>query len=359
MILPAAAVDLEYVDSVLREFAATGLKPETVMFSLVVVALVCLLGVAGMFMRMRQMRLKAEEPPVGWVTETPRILELLQAAMDNRSKVDMSFHAESGQARKSIFCSIYDMTGEGLLLELPAMVRARDDWEGRPVDCYFQVPYGRQHDRKIFYYFVSNIREVTSVGTKLTAVRLALPDSLVLSQRRNFMRITPPAKDMRSVLLLPETKSGLRSALKWFLVPSDQEKQPGAGLAEHFRMDDISGEGMKVSVHLRTRQQKEAYDLSTGKNYYALLHLGAPAAKKTSAEYVKFLMLGVVRQSFHNPQSGETEVGMQFVAMCEGVGEEDGKPQWKMIRKMLNNPLEQWVVDKYLEIFREQGVEPE
>lgn len=359
--LPQAAVDLEYVDTVLREFAATGLKPQTVMFALVVLSLVCALGVVAMYMNMRKLKMKAAEPPVGWVTDTSRILDLLQTALDNRSKVDMSFHAESGsEARKSIFCAINDISSSGMLLELPAMINAKADWIGRRVDCYFQVPYEGKKDRKVFYYFLSRIVEVSETGKSIAVVRVALPDSLVLSQRRSFMRISPPAKDVHGVTLLPETKSGLKSALKWFFVPAWHAKQPGSGLKSLFRLEDISGEGMKVYVHLENKAQKELYELETGKNFYVLLHLRA-AGKDLPKErrHIKFLFLGVVRQSFHNPQSGETELGVQFVAVCEGVNEEDGKPIWKMVRKLPVNELEQWVVDTYLEVFREQGLELE
>ena len=349
-----AQADLYYLDQVLSEFTAMGLKSSTILGALVVLAAVALLVALYYYLQAQKAKARAKRPPVGWVTEQRTILDLMDLALQKRSKFEVSFSTDGDDRRRTVHCGFSDYTPERLTLELPAGVQPGRHWVGRELDCFFRLGY-RSHgkQRSVFYHFQSVILDVSAGERSIATIKAAFPEHLELSQKRQFMRIAPPSTDVLYLALLPENPTGLRLALRWFS-PITREAPKLGNVHEMFQLEDISGEGMKCLVRMKHRKHIETYQFAQGRNYYVLLEL-APVPPATEPE--RFLVLSVVRYHFHDQAAGHTELGMQFMAECTEISGEDGKPVWKMVRKLAQNDIEHWVVQKYLQVFREQGVE--
>ena len=362
MRIPVAAVDSTFLDTVLnaygRQFTTGGLIiiAATLAFAVVMILL-------ALFQAHLRRERRKQEPPVGWVTKREDVVAILGAALHERSKVDLSF-LRLAELRKSVSCSLVRFDEDrGVILELPATVRPGEQWKGRGADCYFRVPLDGGRDRRVFYFFRSEITEIIPGDGKTVypLLRLRFPDHLVLAQKREFLRIAPPSADVLSLGVVPDEPRNLRACLRCFFydpevdgvdaAPSEDSCRDGDGL---FRLADVSGEGLKAEMRATTKEEEEFYAFTVGKGCHVLLRLRGVAGRADE----RFFFQAVVRHMFHDPLVGATEIGLQFTGVAKGL-DEHGKAVWEVYKERGCPELEQWVVQKYLEMFREKGVDPQ
>lgn len=326
------------------------------------------------------------EPPIGWITDPQAILDVLENALINRAKIELSFRQRDSK-RRSAACSIEEVGPSGLVLELPEGIAPGPAWIGRQVEGFFRI--GRDNtgkERRIFYHFSTTIAFLPPGRRRAARLGLAVPEKMVLSQKRAFLRMAPPTTAIPAFDILPEEDAVLKQALAWIAPPPPPETGsapapegatdapraadappggppatlPGPGrelpqpptliMSGDFKPKDISGGGVRVEARLADKESAQRFGFVAGKSCYIVMELEDDPPER-------YLLLAVIRRIFKDT-GGLLDMGLEFQARCRGLSEIGGQPQWTPLKGRGEPDLENWVVRKYLEIYREKGVEP-
>lgn len=350
-------LDRHFVQQIGESFGSGGaVTPALVTLAAAVVAFCILAFFLGRFwLRWRQNREDAE-PPVGMLTDPPSIREVLENALLRRSKVELSFH-QKDERRRSIACALAEIGRNSLTLELPAGISPGPSWVGRQVDGFFQIGQGSAAGkRKIFYHFSTQVSAVPKAGKHTALLALAIPERIVLSQKRAFLRMAPPSSAIPVFEILPQDDATLRQCLAWLLPPpppeEGQEPPPPASLPNlgRFSIKDISGGGGRVETRLLDKEGQQRLGLAAGAGCYVALELQADPPQR-------YVLGATVRRVFRE-SAGVLDLGLEFTSRLKGLSPDTGLPVWRPLKGQGDESIENWVVRKYLEIYRDKGVEP-
>ncbi len=331
----------------------------------IVLLAVALLLLMAVWLRKRQATKIMNEPPLGWLTDRQSVVEILENAVINRSKIELSFH-QVDVRRRTVPCAFTEYRDGLMVLELPPGISPTVGWIGREVDGFFQI--GRSGDsarkRKLFYHFTTSIARIPKVlRSENPRLELATPDKLVLSQKRSFLRMSPPSGLIRFIDIFTETADNLEILLHWACPPTSAAEGEG-GLKEYaaalpsldssklFALKDISGGGVRIETKIADKEKNADFAFATAKQYYVALELQADPLP------MRYVGLAVARRVFKDPVSGVLDLGLEFSSTLLGPDPQTGLAIWKPLKGEGDPDLETWVVRKYLEIFRQQGVEP-
>jgi hypothetical protein len=258
---------------------------------------------------------------------------------------------------QAIACALLEVGRTGLTLELPAGIMPGPSWVGRQVDGFFQIGQGAAAaKRKIFYHFSTVVSAVPKAGKHAAMLALALPDNIILSQKRAFLRMAPPSSAIPVFEILPADDATLRQCLAWLLPPpppgEGQEPQPPATLPSlgRFKIKDISGGGGRVAARLADNEGPQRQSLAAGVGCYVALELQADPPRR-------YVLGATVRRVFRE-SAGVLDLGLEFTSRLKGLSPDTGLPVWKALKGKGDESIENWVVRKYLEIYRDKGVEP-
>lgn len=350
-------LDRHFVQQIGQAFGSSGsVTPALVTLSLAVVIFCAAALVAGRFWRRWKQRQEEAEPPVGMLADAPSIREVLENALLHRSKVELSFH-QKDERRRSIACALLEVGRTFLTLELPAGISPGPSWVGRRVDGFFQIGQGAAAGkRKIFYHFSSTVSAVPKAGKHAALLALAIPDNIVLSQKRAFLRMAPPSTAIPVFEVLPASDSYLRLCLAWLMPPpppaEGQEPPPPVKLPSlgRFKVKDISGGGGRVEARITDKEDHQRLGLTAGAGCYVALEL-------QSDPPMRYVLGATVRRVFRE-SAGVLDLGLEFTARLKGLSPDSGLPVWRALKGKGDESLENWVVRKYIEIYRNKGVEP-
>jgi hypothetical protein len=350
-------LDRHFVQQIGQAFGSGGAVTPALVTIAVLVAVFCALALVlgRLWLRWRQRQAEAE-PPVGMLADQASIREVLENALLHRSKVELSFH-QKDERRRSIACALLEVGRTGLTLELPAGIMPGPSWVGRQVDGFFQIGQGAAAaKRKIFYHFSTVVSAVPKAGKHAAMLALALPDNIILSQKRAFLRMAPPSSAIPVFEILPADDATLRQCLAWLLPPpppgEGQEPQPPATLPSlgRFKIKDISGGGGRVEARLADKEGQQRLSLAAGVGCYVALELQADPPRR-------YVLGATVRRVFRE-SAGVLDLGLEFTSRLKGLSPDTGLPVWKALKGKGDESIENWVVRKYLEIYRDKGVEP-
>ncbi|WP_415519374.1 MAG: hypothetical protein ACEB74_02975 [Desulfovibrio aminophilus] len=354
--LEEPTLDRHFVQRIGESFGGGGaVTPALLVIAAGVLVFCALLIILVRMRRKIQAGRERQEPPIGWLMDRPSIMEVMENALMHRSKVELSFHQQD-ERRRAVACALLEVSPESMLLELPAGIQPGASWVGRHVDGFFQIGKGpATQSRKIFYHFTSEIAAVPRARKQAAVLSVAIPDKIVLSQKRAFLRMAPPSSAIPVFEILPHDDATLAHCLSWFLPPPEEDgKQPSPPprlpSLGRFAIKDISGGGARVEARIADKESLQRLNLVAGTSCYVALELLAERPRR-------YVLAATVRRVFRDT-GGVQELGLEFTSRLKGRDQGTGLPSWKALKGKGEESIESWVVKKYLEVYREKGVEP-
>lgn len=340
------AVDQEYMYKVLRGFGETGLPQQTINMLMFLGFCLALIAGAVLWYNNRELKKRLNSVPTSWITDKDHLSKIFETALVYRSKIDLSFHSKS-EKRRTIPCSIVDLNDE-LILEVPAHDGIGKSWIGRQVAGFFHVP-AKQSGMVIFYNFTTVISNITPKGAQYAHIHLKFPEYIEQTQKREFLRVSPPSRHYDYVNIIPDSKAGLAAGLKY--LATNGEYAPGhlGGKDSHIFMADISGGGLSLELtHMSSKRAAKA-KLRKGQNFLVLLGL----VDTGNRGIVRHLFVTKIRRLFHDPTQSRMQLGLSFEAKFKGYDEETKKPVWERFTKGGCPEMDDWTYNLYLELYRE------
>ncbi len=341
-----AAVDQEYLYKVLRGFGETGLPQQTINMLLLVGFCMAVLAGAVLWYNNQQLKKKLNPIPPNWLTGQEKISKIFETALVYRSKIELSFHSKS-EKRQTIPCSIADITEE-LQLEMPSRDGIGKSWIGRQVDGFFHVPT-KQAGLVLFYRFTSVVTDISSKGSTYTYIHLGFPEFLEQTQKREFLRVSPPSRYYDYVNIIPDSTQGMKAGLKF--IATNGEYSPGymGGKDSNTNLIDISGGG--VSLEITHMSSKRAINLKLAKGQSFLLLLGV--VDTGNKGIIRYLFTTRIRRIFIDPTQGKAQIGLSFENQFLGFDEITQKPKWASLKNKGSTEMDDWTYNLYLELYRE------
>ncbi|NDV23592.1 hypothetical protein [Desulfovibrio sp. JC022] len=340
------AVDQEFLYKTLRGFGDTGLPQQTVNMLIVVGFCIIALVAAVLWYNNRELKKKLNVVPTSWITDKDQLDKIFETALVYRSKIDLSFHSKS-EKRRTIACSIDDIN-EHLVLEIPANGNIGKSWLGREVAGFFHVP-AKQAGMVIFYNFTSTITDVKTKGSQYFNLIVALPDHLEQTQKREFLRVSPPSRHYDYTNIIPDTKQGVAAGLKF--IATNGEYAPGhmGGKDANVFLSDISGGGLSLELTHMTGKRASRFKINKGQNFLVLLSL----VDFGDRGIVRHLFVTKIRRVFIDPTQGRAQLGLSFESQFMGFDEDTKKPKWEKVGNNGCPEMDDWTYNLYLELYRE------
>lgn len=334
-------VDRHFLDTVINSFETTGFSARGAGILLWVLAALAALGFAAWLLT-RLRRLRPEEP-FNWVVQPASIRRILERAMENRSVMELSF-AENDQRRITTSCALLSLEAGGMVLEPPAKTGFSERFEDREMRVFFGAPSEKSPSLKVYYTGSCLLERVERIGPDMAHLHVGLPERLAVSQKREHLRIAPPLKLLGRLLMWPDTING-RNAFEAMILGEAYEEPVWPKLS----LINLSAGGMAVEGHYQTRRMLSEESPGPGSEVYLYLELTQPGTGKPEPYFLLArvrhrLVVGVsvrlgiefVQQVFADPVDGETLHRSSLGA--------EGVPM-----------LDDWVVARHLELFREHG----
>ncbi|MCA1944184.1 MAG: hypothetical protein LDL30_02725 [Desulfovibrio sp.] len=348
----AASFDRNFLETVQNSFF-TSLDRfiEALPFFLGMLAVLVALAVCvGLFNFIRR-RLRGQPPPVGLIADAKEIRALLDQALVERSRMDVKFLPADG-SRKSMPCSLVDMSGNTLTLDPPSFVEARPDWMGRQVQCFFRLNTAK--GQTLFYTFETTILGVDARGDRTARLLAAVPPVMRLEQKRSFLRIDPPQQYFLGLALWRdrwEPSTLPPSNIKeWGRPPlvfmPDKSRNP-------VMVSNISASGLRLSVRPDAAKEVNLAP-QVGSRVLILLDLYDPDTERKRRFWLRCRI-----QNLHEDfNTHNLELGMQIIASGRPILEEiPYELAWQAVGEDGVEPLAAWVMRRHLELYREKGME--
>ncbi|WP_243362878.1 hypothetical protein [Fundidesulfovibrio terrae] len=290
--------------------------------------------------------------PATWVTEYPRIMELLDAAVVQRSKVRVSFHRDLGGARSSDG-TLIDANKNDLTLEMSSIKTINPAWVGRTLELNFMLRLPDQPKILSTFSFISEILSYHQGQNDILQFKISRPLRLELNQNRMHLRVEPPAKYVRSLKLWTEDdvrhNGDPRDPDSW----GDALYSAGSEMAQEIEMDNISGGGMRVEIvpgALRAKNNK----IAVNQQYYGQFTLADPEFTGFTTHYV---LMRVVKCYDDCDSKTKLSLGLIFSAM--GVPNEPPLTglKWRTVNRDFGiRELDDWAYELHLELYRNKGI---
>jgi hypothetical protein len=342
------AVDRSFLQSIQENFNLGGTAES---LRIVVWTLAAVLVLAGIGILINHyLRRRFKLVPSNWVTRPQDIRAVFEQAVTQRSKIEMSF-TRRNQARQTTSCQLADVTAEHLILDLSDFIEVHQGWIGRSFECFFRIQPGKSTGQTNFYNFNAEVAGVKKLADGSTQLTLAMPDHVVLQQKRVHLRLEPPTSYVLGVALWPQQLDDkarpVANVKDWgrpplVLIPG---KTDGS-----LRLANVSAAGLRLQAAYEARKEA-GLELDIGQYVNILLTLHEPSTKSV----LKHWLTARVQNRYEDYSSKELEVGLRITAVGQrpaGSAEiawrkapEDGLPD-----------LENWVVRRHLELFREKGL---
>ncbi len=275
-------------------------------------------------------------------TNKAEIREILLTSMVERSRFELSF---SDQPKFAALCTLVDLSGESLTLELPLNITPTSEWIGREIFIYFST--AKERNKRIFYFFKSKIIRYYN-QLKGYYVEIEFPSYIEIKQKRRHFRIEAknddfdrvifyvinPEEDIREVKQLPKPI---------FIYPPPTEKQ---NKPSPIQIVNISAGGIRLKF---SNEIKKALSLNTENLPDILLYLSF----QDNGKKKKILLWCRPRNYFEDFVTRDLEVGMEFIK--EGFLDPKDKKRilWKRISpEEGQDDLAKWVFLKNLRLIQ-------
>lgn len=349
-LVPLSLFEPGWVDRMRDSIAVNQFSPEAGILTAVFFGSFAVFVALGLLMKSRA---EKEKPgiPLTWITDPPRIAEIFDAALRRRSTFRVSFSREQTSTAFT-GAALVDVALDGLVLEMSPTVRANRAWIGKLVECDFRLRLDPTKEQWSFYNFIAEIKDVAVRPDEFALVTISLPSRLEMEQKRAFLRVQPPRRDVRECDIWPQAH--FRTEERRLEDPSTWGP-PHLGLTEatapDIEIQDISGGGMRLQ--LRADALRSAIPLlEAGRRIFLFLRLADPG----EPEGMVFYLASRVQNVYSGQdQDGSRAFGLRFV----GFGEPDPeRPEFLVWRPPQGGgvpAVDEWAYRKHLEIYRSRG----
>ncbi len=227
---------------------------------------------------------------------------LLAEVLEQRAKLRLTFPSQVTSLRE-LSGSLASFGPQGLDVEVSSLKSGSQSWVGTPVSCYFRVRDRERAGLTRFYTFDSAIEAVGTAPNGLVHFRLTTPRTVAHAQQRRSVRVSVDQRRMPVFMLWRELPAGADVAATPPLAQSGPQTQG------RLRVENISGCGLRL-VAQNALLSELGLKPQVGESlcfYFKALE-GQEIAEKA------FLVNATIRNAFNDPQSGETALGLEFMA---------------------------------------------
>lgn len=270
------------------------------------------------------------------------VLDTLGDALDQRSKLKLLFD-EGVTTIKEVAATLLEVDATGLTVEVSSIRGASERWKGAGITAFFRVRDREFKGREHFLTFDTSILNFEQRPSGLLHFVLSFPKRLANAQQRRGVRVKADPRKVPelSVWLAPDT-------------PKDIRLLPPALTQDHYKArqvkaENFSASGAKILV-ARAVLKQALPDAAKGQHFI----LYFKAVSEPGGPSSVFWAEGVLRNLFHDPESGETSLGFEFVA--EGFLDSEGMLLWRPLRFDEVTGLGKFVFKWNLELYREKGL---
>lgn len=342
------AVDRSFLQSIQEQFNVGG-SADTLRIAVWTLAAALVLAGVGILVN-HYLHRRFKLVPSNWITRKADILAVFDLALAQRSKMEMGF-TRRDQARQTTSSVLSDVTADHLSLDLSDFIEVHQGWIGRSFECFFRIQAGKAAGQMNFYTFNAEVVGVKKLADGSTQLTLAMPDHVVLQQKRVHLRLEPPTQYVLGLALWPqqldEKARPITNVKSWGRPPLVMVPGKTGG---DLRLVNVSGSGLRVEVSYDARKAANM-ELEIGHYLNLLLTLHEPTTKAV----LKHWLIARVQNRYEDYASKELEVGLRIV----GVGKrEQGSTEiaWRKAPDDGLPDLENWVVRRHIELFREKGI---
>lgn len=344
----AASPDRNFISRFKSNFGGLGADPELLLYVFFLLLFIVLLFMLGRRWNKHQAERKGERPPFDHVTNEQAIVANLQAAVNQRAKVEFKYE-DDNNGRVTTSCSILDVALDKITLEGSAYLKIGKNRIGRKTECNLRIRSLDHSGRNEFYAFTSTIRDIQQheMGTLIV---LDFPETFVRSQKRRHFRIEPPSKYIQGVAIWEADSSG-----------RDADNPKAWGKPDIFikqnevrsgTLSNLSAGGVRLTITKNSLKEKNVvFDI--GKKFYIWVLLLEPTEDAERPEKLKFWFKCVVRNIFEDTDCRCMTIGMKFESsgLCTHK-EGDELVTWKAIPDGGYEPLSNWIAKLHLDMLR-------
>lgn len=292
------------------------------------------------------------ETPITWITGYKRILELLDAAVVQRSKIRVSFQRDMGRAR-STDSTIVESGKDGIVLEMSSVRVINEKWIGRTLECSFRLRLPENPKVMSNFNFLAEIVSYEEMEENVVLVRLSRPLRLELNQNRQHLRVEPPERFVRGIQLWTE------DAVKRGGKPHDPDTW-GAPLFKTLasgerglKLENISGGGIRVEIAPNVLRSTE-HSFALNQQFFCTLTLMDFDESTLNTHY---FLCKLVKCYDDCESRSQLSLGLIFT--------EQGIPQqpplvglaWRGVSRDLGiQAMDDWAYELHLELYRNKGL---
>ncbi len=306
-------------DNLRKAFHSTGFSPELFYILLLILCVLILLSLGYGI----SLFLKKKEKYTGVISvSTPKkVRELLTEAMTKRCKFELLFDSHSSK-KESIHCTLMDITKDELVLDLPFAINDTLNLTRKRVTCYFYLP--AKKDFFVFYNFSSQTITTYQKEGQLLQLTIALPESITLGQKRNFLRVhsptaSTPLSEVAVIRLWPAQfkNDQLQTNAKLWGDSLLYSKKDAAWT------EDISQGGLRLVIQNGKKYEQKLKKLSMLFVYFSIKKHG----KNNSLRYMTNCK---IRSFYLDIETGVLTLGLQFLHQAK-KGESPELVIWEKI----------------------------
>lgn len=290
--------------------------------------------------------------PMTWITDYHRIMELLDAAVTQRSKIRVSFHRDLGAAR-STDGTFIDVNKNQLILEMSSIKTINPAWVGRTLQLHFRLRMPEQPQIQTDFGFISDIQSYKQIEEDIIHLIISRPLRLELNQNRLHLRVEPPAKYIKSFCLWREDDVRRHADTK----DPDSWGDPlycwDSGASRDIRLQNISGGGLRLEIvpeALRTKANK----ITVNQQYFCRLTLASPDLTSFTTHYI----LTQVLKCYDDCDSkSDLSLGMNFASTGVPYDPPLTGLHWRTVNRDFGiTELDDWAYELHLELYRNKGI---
>ncbi len=270
------------------------------------------------------------------------VTELLADIRDQRAKLKLVFDDDITSI-KNVAASLLEFDDDHMVLEVSSLKGVSATWIGAGVSCFFRVKDREFRNREHFLTFDSKIVAAEQRPSGFVHISLAFPETMRNAQQRRGVRVKADSGKVPGFLLW-NVMEGYR----------DLRNTPAVFSAEHYatrqvKVDNFSASGVRLLV-LRSLLREVLPEANKGQHF----HLFFLAVEEPGSKPAEFWVEAVLRNVFHDPETGETALGLEFVA--EGSRDVNNRLIWRPLRFDEVTGLGKFVFKWNLDLYRDKGL---
>jgi|GEM_PF-1209897 len=335
----------QFFGQVYRDFESSGVTPLMMYIVLVTLALILVSVLAYLVFSRIKARHQDEKQYFGEITGQETISSIIDQAVIQRSKISARF----GPKNKPFDCAIYRAEKGEIVLEPPYFVKPTRKWLKRDLECSFRV--GLDRSNFLFYTFVSPIIGFEDMQD-IRMLRLTYPRSLLLGQKRRHLRLEPPTRWIKGLVLWPAAGSGRNDFEPGMDAWGKPVARMGGNKAQipELGLIDISAGGarLRLSREVSSRLEEMREDFP-----YVFLYIGLDHESKGVDRY---LLAARIKHSHVQYDQDFFSVSLEFVRSGRIKDKKSKRVEWKEVDPVQGvEELGNWVFQRHLKLYRERG----